>query len=337
MKTQEGFEAYNIFKKNIKDIKQLYDFTYHLYQTESNNLKKELHNPPKKTIHTKVNSISHGFFSLYNNLISKYPYKLRQYLLVSAVTSVEVYLTNIIQEIFERDDTPFKEESTSLNFPKNYLLNLGSINQLQETIINKDIRSLTSGGFSIIEKYYKKVFNINFRDVGNLLNDVKEIHNRRHLFVHRDGTIDYDYSLKYATQGLKEGSKLKIEHEYFISSIDKLSEFVGKINKALTKKYPDNNRRPLYEKGNICFDCNKKNLMIEIAIIESKFNHVEYLKTLQIKGREFFSLVVQITTIDKCCIIFLCGNHEEINPFIRPISEHKSIKINKIIEIENVN
>ena len=37
-----GFESYNKFKTNVKDSRQIYDITFHLYQSETIKLEKEL-------------------------------------------------------------------------------------------------------------------------------------------------------------------------------------------------------------------------------------------------------------------------------------------------------
>lgn len=78
-----------------------------------------------------------------------YPYKLRQLLLVSSITSLEVYLTDVIYEVFE--SIRLNKESPS-SFQKLFVEFELDMRTPRENY-SKDIRNLTSGGLQIIEKY----------------------------------------------------------------------------------------------------------------------------------------------------------------------------------------
>ena len=184
-----GFEAYNKFKNDLKDSRQIYDITYHLYQTEKIRLDGELNNGSEvnPTLKTSIGSIEHSPTALNRRLQYLYPYKLRQLILISTITALEVYLTDVILEIFKRDIKPFKVNEP-VTFQKNYLLSVASISKIQNDLIKKDFRSLTSGGMKEIEKYYKKMFEIDIKNLGINFQDIEEIHTRRHLFVHRNLT-----------------------------------------------------------------------------------------------------------------------------------------------------
>lgn len=336
MNPHRGFESYNKFKKNIRDIKQLYDITYHLYIQEHDRLESEVPKAKKSlvTIKTSVGGIEHSLTSLYQRLQSSYPFKLRQLLLINAITSMEVFLTDVVYEIFQRDISPFKED-TPVSLQKNYLLSLSSLKELQEKIIRKEIRNLTSGGLQIIEKYYKKKFNVDFKNLGVSLNDIEEIHTRRHLFVHRDGIVDAEYSNKYPSQGYTEAQQIKIEHDYLIEALDKLSQFSALVNKKLLELFPSEIRKPKYKMGIASFDLGKKNLMIEIGLSSENYDYENFLDSLQVRGVHLKNFVTQITIMEKSIFIFLSGDKELIMRFFKPIKDNDNLSIIRIIELKN--
>ncbi len=330
-----GFEAYNKFKKDLRDLRQLYDITYHLYQTETTKLDIELKSGTdiSPTLKTSIGSIEHSPTALYRRLQHLYPFKLRQLILISSITTLEVYLTDVILEIFKRDITPFKVNEP-VTFQKNYLLSVANIGKIQKDLITKDFRNLTSGGLKEIVKYYKKMFGIDIKNLSVNFQEIEEIHIRRHLFVHRNGITDMEYVNKYPHLGFQVGQKIKIDHKYLINSLNKLSEFAGLINKEILKKYPEINRAPKYYTGTKSFEQGDIKLMIQISILINSFDVVSYLINLDIKGHKLLDYIVQITTIDNSCILFLSGKQADLSKFYKPIKDHDSMLINKTIEIK---
>ena len=331
-----GFESYNKFKNNLKDSKQIYDITYHLYQSERKRLEIEIESGKFKnptSIKTSIGTIEHSPTSLYQRLESLYPYKLRQLLLISTITSLEVYLTDVILEIFERDITPFKQDEP-VKFQKNYLLSLSSIQKVQNDLITKDFRNLTSGGLVQIEKYYKKMFNIDLRNLGVDFNEIEEIHIRRHLFVHRNGITDAEYVNKFPQYGFRISEQIKLEHQYLIESLNKISDFAGSINKAILKKFPDKTRQTKYHIGTKNYDNQLKNLMVEISILSSKFDHIDFLNNLNVRGMDLSDFIVQIATVDNSCLLFVSGKQSDLSAFFKPIDENEFLTINKTIELK---
>ncbi|WP_396596265.1 hypothetical protein [Dokdonia sp. R86516] len=331
----QGYESYNKFKNNLKDSKQLYDITYHLYISERQRLKKLLKSNKKinPTLLTSIGSIEHSPTSLYQRLESLYPFKLRQLILISTITALEVYLTDVILEIFERDISPFKKDEPA-TFQKNYLLNLSSIQKLQKDIISKDFRNLTSGGLTQIEKYYKKMFDIDLKNLGVSFKEIEEIHIRRHLFVHRNGVTDNEYVRKFPQFGFRVAEQIHLEHDYLIESLNKISDFAGKVNNQIIAKFPDKTRQTKYHIGTKGFDTQLKNFMIEMSILESNFDHVDYLNNISVRGVNMSEYIVQIATIEKTCLLFICGKQSELSSFFYAIKGNEKLSILKTIELK---
>ena len=132
-----GFESFTRFKNSIKDSKHILDITLHLYSDALDLLedKLEILGDKPDSFKTSTNLIDHSTKALHERLQNRYPDKLKQLLLINLITSLEVYLTDVILEVFQRDMQPFKHEE-AISLQRNYLLSLGSIDTLKESIIN---------------------------------------------------------------------------------------------------------------------------------------------------------------------------------------------------------
>jgi len=331
-----GFESYNQLKANLRDSRQIYDITYHLYQTEKNSLDYEIENNPdiNPSIKTSIGSIEHSPTALAKRLETVYPYKLRQLILISIITSLEVYLTDVILEVFKRDITPFKVNEP-VTFQKNQILSMGSIEKLKNEIITKDFRNLTSGGLIQIERYYKKIFDIDLRNIGIDFRNIEEIHIRRHLFVHRNGVTDFEYVNKFPEYGFKVEQQIKLSHDYLIESLNKLTEFASYINKVLLQRFPEILRKSEYKFGNASFDFQLKNIILDISVLQDNFDYLEYFENLQVRDKKLTDFLVQITSLDSSCLLFLSGKQADLSTFYKPIIEHPYLNLIKTIELKN--
>lgn len=329
-----GFESFTTFKNNIKDSKHIFDITLHLYNQEVLALKDKLPELSSKvdTIKTSTNLIEHSAVSLYNRLQTKYPNKLKQLLLINLVTSLEVYLTDVILEVFNRDIKPFKVDE-NVNYQRNYLLNLGSIDELKENIIKKDFRNLTSGGLTQIVKYYKRIFNLDIKTLGIDFNDIEEIHTRRHIYVHRNGLADDEYCLKYPSDGIKVNSYINSDNQYVIDSFNKVSNFGGLINRQLLKKFPETDRNIKYKLGNRKLIPNELFVMIEIVVKNDKIDILNYFDTENKDGKNMLNNIVKIAKHDSICYLFLNGSQHDINGFYNFVQNNENLILNKTVQI----
>lgn len=328
-----GFEVYNRFKVAIRDLKQLYDITYHLYLTETINLENELQDiSPRNNLNTSVGSIDHNIVSLYQRLQSSYPNKFRQLILISTITSLEVYLTDVILEVFQRDILPFKTIEP-VTYQRNYIFSLGSIDTLKDQLVKKDFRNLTSGGLKEIVKYYIKTFQLDIKNLTVPFTEIEEIHVRRHLFVHRNGVVDNEYATKFPEFNFKIGDIITIDHEYLINSLNKISEFAGLINKEFIHKFPDIKRYPKYIIGESVNEPDQKKIMLEISLLSENFDHVDYFQTLNENGLYLNNIIDQIVNVDNTCYLFLKGTQRQITKFYKYFNNHKSFSVIRTIQL----
>ncbi len=85
---------------------------------------------------------------------STYPNTLRQLILINLITVLEVYFTNVVREIATRDLEPFKPDNEKADYMRNHLLNFSTIKGIENDLIEKDIRKLTSGGLEESQKFF---------------------------------------------------------------------------------------------------------------------------------------------------------------------------------------
>ena len=73
--------------------------------------------------------------------------------------------------------------------------------------------------------------------------------------------------------------------------------------------------------------------MVEISVLKENFDAITHLKSLNVNGDFFKDYIVQITTIDNNCILFISGKQGAISKFFKPIIENKNMMISKTIEL----
>lgn len=280
-----GFCCWNVFEKEIRKLQQLYDFTAHLYNQECKILKTL--RKQSKSIVTSTGTITHDVTRLCDYTRDIYPNKLRELLIVSAITSLEVYLSDLVIEISERTLEPFLSQSI-LEIPKAKLLSYSSIEVLQGEMIAGEVRQLTSGGIVEYIKYYRAKIGIDLKNLkSGLLNRVLEIHARRHLYVHRNGFCDAQYIRKHPTSGFEMDRRINSTQEYLIASLNTLKEFAALINNLALQKYPRSKRArhtitgirpsPVFE---------NPPMMIRIEVKKQSYDPLEELPKLNIKVRQ---------------------------------------------------
>ncbi|MEI7594408.1 MAG: hypothetical protein WCK02_01575 [Bacteroidota bacterium] len=325
-----GFESFTRFKNGIKDSKHILDITLHLYKFEMEVLGSKLEelNDKPDSFKTSTNLIEHNTRALYSRLQNRYPDKLKQLLLINLITSLEVYLTDVILEIFQRDIRPFKlDEAISLQ--RNYILSLGSIDTLKEAIVKKDFRNLTSGGLVQIVKYYQKIFQIDIKSLGIDFGEIEEIHIRRHLYVHRNGLADEEYCRKFPSSNTKVDKYIYSDNQYIFNAIDKILNFGNLVNKQLLNKFPIIERNVKYKKGERNLLPNELFIMLEISIRLDGFDVFSYLEQIEKNGKKLKDFIVKFAQSDNICYLFLNGSQSDINAFYKVIMENENILLNK--------
>ncbi len=153
----------------------------------------------------------------------------RELLFVRIISAFEVFLIDTIKEVFKINKAPFKNIEKKISLSQAELLSFDSISGLQTKILNSEIRSLSSGGYKKIERYYERKFGVIFSNLGVDKSKVERYHEIRHLIVHRLGRTDDKYKKSYKT--LKKG--ISIPEELLITTINDLNNLVNGITEKI--------------------------------------------------------------------------------------------------------
>ena len=151
-----GLQAWTKYEKEIIRLRQYYDCTYHLYKTESENIR-EMKKQKTISFSTSVGATTHSVNSLISYINYQYPQKLRELVLISLISSTEVYFVRLVKEIYKRDISLFKT-SDQIEISREELFSHEDIDSIGKKIIEKDCRKLTSGGIKVTQKYFQKKF-----------------------------------------------------------------------------------------------------------------------------------------------------------------------------------
>ncbi|MGE4514806.1 MAG: hypothetical protein AB7E26_13490 [Chryseobacterium sp.] len=328
-----GFKSYNNFKNEIKQLTQLYDFTYHIYQKENKVLEIMLsetkHERKKVSYVTNENTITHSLNSLYFYTLNNYPAKLRQLVLISLITALEVYFTQVVEEISKRDLSPFKVVDERVDYRKNQILNFPSLTDIEDEILTKETRRLTSGGLEESFKYFKKRFNIDFKNLGINFRLIEEIHERRHLFVHRNGSCDSQYLAKYPESSFSVGKIIKLEHQYIINSINIILDFAKLLNEKILDLFPTSKRKLKKEIGIKTYTTGDHKIMIELLSNSASYDVNNDLLNDEIVNIKvpLLNYVIQYFIIDRKVILFLSANDEDLRNIMYTIKQNFKYKI----------
>lgn len=148
---------------------------------------------------------------------------------VRIVSALEVLLVDLIRDIFLITKDPFKRQDIKHQFSQGELLSLDSTTSILNMIINKECRKLSSGGYNDIVKYYKRHFNIDIGSFHPGNKRMEEIHDRRHLLVHKLGKTDKAYRKKYNATS----TSVLINEEYLLEAISDLRTFSSLLKNQL--------------------------------------------------------------------------------------------------------
>lgn len=147
------------------------------------------------------------------------PRSLRETIFVRLVSALEVFLTDVVREIYAvRRDLLQTDSPVELSY--RYLGSLQTTSELFTFLVNKDCRSLTSGGFKKVAQYFKTRLGIDIA-ASPTFTTLKLIHERRHLLVHRLGYTDEEYR---HTHG-QHTHRVSIDEVFLLESIKAIRDF----------------------------------------------------------------------------------------------------------------
>ncbi len=195
---------------------------------------------PVSILHKNLGEIeiAPNAYAFWRRLDSQYPRYLRESLFVRLISAFEVFLILSIQDVFLARRDLFHSDKRFL-LSDGELLSAKNITSLWSRIIKKETRYLHSQGFAGIMKYYNRYLNIDFNSLSISTRSLNELHDRRHLLVHRLGKTDECYRHTYNTNR----KTVTVDEDFFLMAINHIQcvveelqiLIVGLIEKKLTR------------------------------------------------------------------------------------------------------
>ena len=322
----EGFRCWSLFDKEAKRLHQLYDFTLHLYGEEHRRIQEAVDDGTNaETLLTAIGTISHKYLALRDHTRVLYPDRIRELIIVRLVSALEAFLLALVEAIFERDLQPFKTQ-TPVEFSRSHLLALPSIRALQQHIIERDVRLLSNGGLEDMRKYYKKHFSVYIAGIGVSYPVIEELHDRRHLFVHRMGVCDSFYAHKYPVARLGPGDKVGVGHDYVLRAFSVLRAFGRRLKDTMAAKFPTSAKRTRRFRGSVKTHGSQRFVMlVKIEITSRKYDPVTSIPALTAVGlgrplKEFiFDLIADESIVT---IIFGAEDQAEVKAIMTTLRKN---------------
>ena len=175
----------------------------------------------------KLNSgekISENHYTFQSRLKNQNPRYARELIFVRLISTVEVFLVDMIRDIFLKRPDLFHNQSRLFQITHAELLAAKDLSYLRNRLIAGELRQLHSKGLKEISRYYEKKLHVRFSSLGINLQILWEMVDRRHLLVHRLGRADESYRRRY---NFYERRALTVSQDYLNDSFALVEHFVS--------------------------------------------------------------------------------------------------------------
>ncbi|MCC4213759.1 hypothetical protein [Leeuwenhoekiella parthenopeia] len=234
---------------------------------------------------------------------------------VRLISALELFLIDLIRDVFIATKEPFKKQDIKLEFTQAELLSLDSPSIIFNKVITKELRKLSSGGFNEIVKYYKRHFGIEFGNFSPGKKKMEEYHDRRHLLVHRLGKTDDQYRKRYNY----DHPSITITEEYLQQSFKDFKGFAALINDQIK-----------YKVNQLIYTKNRKPKIVEAksrVVVMLKQGEQDYLKpSFEFWAGDEFTMLSSLTenrnkTDEKTLELIISGTEKQISSYKKVLQD----------------
>lgn len=217
----------------------------------------------KKTVKIKVDGSGKEIFSSNMEKFAKRYYQkglLYQNALISLVSAVEWFLSQLLHQYFERHPEAAGIRDRSLTLSE--LQSIGTIEEAKSYLIDLRIEEVLRGSFSDWVNFLKTQLKLSMGYLSDEENYLIEIYQRRNLLVHNGGVVNKIYLTKVSESvraKLEIGKAISVSQEYLDESITRFERFFFLACLELWKKLLPQDR----ERSQVLIDLTYKNLCNE--------------------------------------------------------------------------
>jgi len=234
----QTLKPYNRFRKQVKRLRQFYTFTMHAYDVTENSTRADLASgalsPNAHILPKDRGGSNHHVKTSLDLLDTYYPRELRRTLLIQLVSLFEAFLVDQLLYVAHQTKRTYRKD-LPVQIPRASVLSCRSLEQLREDFVRKDARTLTSGGFQEIRKFYRAELAIDLASDGYRISEIEEIHTRRHLHIHRGGRADEEYVHKHG--GVTTETVLHVSADYLARTAEIFLLVANHIHKECTRRF----------------------------------------------------------------------------------------------------
>lgn len=144
-------------------------------------------------------------------------------LLTTAVSNFEVLVSGVVREFLALRPQVLRSDEARYSLQE--IEGFESLAEFREYCADRYAEGLLRGSFEDWMEWFEKRLKIGLNAVSSEPDELKEVFQRRHLFIHNGGRVNRLYLLKVApaTSPPEIGKQLAVDHEYLERAIDLLT------------------------------------------------------------------------------------------------------------------
>ena len=127
-----------------------------------------------------------------------------------------------------------------------YVASLKTLSELITKLVDRDCRSITSGGFEDATKYYKNRFNIELKALAGY-QQLSASHDLRHVLGHRLGYTDEQYRKAHKSKS----RRISVDQPYLLETIKQTRVYADALVVQATKLSVASIKKPLRDQTDL--------------------------------------------------------------------------------------
>lgn len=215
------------FCVELNRLKHMYFAARFSFEQTGKLVKNQIHKKeidPKEPMVIKIDNndyfVAQNGYSFLHHTKSQFPRYLREIILVRLISALEVFLIEVVRELFlYRRDIFHSDQQIKISHRE--ILSTNSITKIWSKVLRGELRKLQNQGFKEFVTFYDQKLGI---DVGRSPVSIKliqEMHDRRHLLIHRLGNTDEKYRHDYS----ERKKRISVSENYLLNSISLMNDF----------------------------------------------------------------------------------------------------------------
>ncbi|WP_064196772.1 MULTISPECIES: hypothetical protein [Emticicia] len=157
------------------------------------------------------------------------PFLSRELIYIRIISALEIFLVQSVRDIFKQTTKPFLNNKKIIDLNYSQILELTTVRELRNILLQKETRPLSSAGYEDVVKYYKQQLGIDISSLGPGINKMSYYHQIRHILVHRLGKADKYFKKKYSFTK----TYIQIDEELLINLFNDVYNYANQVSQKV--------------------------------------------------------------------------------------------------------